>query len=78
LTYSADSDCGKMTDPSFHQRRRPTSTKPQLSDSNKNLVFGLRMGLMQRLTGQLTVGHNGTVALTWGSDLWDGSQPARR
>jgi hypothetical protein len=30
------------TDPSFHQRERPTSTNAQMSDSNKNLVVSPR------------------------------------
>jgi hypothetical protein len=32
----------QTTDPSSIQRRRPTSTKPKLSDSNKNLALGPR------------------------------------
>jgi hypothetical protein len=32
-----------MTDPSSRLRGRPTSTKPQLSDSNKNLVFDAKI-----------------------------------
>jgi hypothetical protein len=43
-----------MTDPSSRQRGRPTSTKPQLSDSNKNLVL--------RPTWRLT------PWLTWSTD----------
>jgi hypothetical protein len=54
----------QMTDPSSRQRGLPTSTKPQLSDSNKNLVLGPRRGLTPRLTGRLTVGRNMTLTLT--------------
>jgi hypothetical protein len=53
-----------MTDPSSRQRGHPTSTKPQLSDSNKNLILGPTWGLTPRLTGQLTVGRNLTLTLT--------------
>jgi hypothetical protein len=31
------------TDPFSRQRERPTSTNPQLSESNKNLVLGSQM-----------------------------------
>jgi hypothetical protein len=34
-----------MTDPSSRQRGCPTSTKPQLYDSNKNQVFDPRCGV---------------------------------
>jgi hypothetical protein len=36
-------------------------TNPQLSYSNKNLVFGLRRGLTSRHSGLLTVGSNVTL-----------------
>jgi hypothetical protein len=52
----------QMTDPSSRQRGRPTSTKPQLSNNNKNLFLGPRWGLKPGLTGQLTIGR--IVALT--------------
>jgi hypothetical protein len=53
-----------MIGPSSGQRKSPTSTKPQLSDSNKNLVLGPRRGLTPRLTGRLTVGRNMALTLT--------------
>jgi hypothetical protein len=53
-----------MTDPSSCQRRRPTSIKQQLSDSNINLVFGPRWGLVPRLTGRLIVGRKAALTLT--------------
>jgi hypothetical protein len=53
-----------MTEPSSRQRGRSISTKPQLSDSNKNLVLGPKWGFTQRLTGRLTVGHNSISTLT--------------
>jgi hypothetical protein len=37
------------------QRGHPTSTKSQLSDSNKNLVLGPRRSLTPRLTGRLAI-----------------------
>jgi hypothetical protein len=37
------------TDPSSRQRERPTSTKPQLSDSNKNLVVSPRWVLYPKI-----------------------------
>jgi hypothetical protein len=45
LTCTADYDCDK----SCGQRGRPTSTDSQLSDSNKNLVFGLTPSHTRRL-----------------------------
>jgi hypothetical protein len=51
----------QMTDPSSRQRGRATSTKPQPSDSDKNLVLGPRWGLTPRLTGRLTVSRNVTL-----------------
>jgi hypothetical protein len=39
----------------------PTSTEPQMSDSNKNLVLGPRWALTPKLTGRLTVGRNVTL-----------------
>jgi hypothetical protein len=50
-----------MTRPSSCQIGRPTSTKPQLSDSNKNLVLGPRRGLTPRLIGGLSIGGNLTL-----------------
>jgi hypothetical protein len=44
-----------------HHRGCPTSTKLQLSNSNKNLVLDPRRGLTPRLTGQLTVSHKVTL-----------------
>jgi hypothetical protein len=58
-----------MTNPSSRQRGRLASTKPQLSDSNKNLVLGSKWGLTPRLTGRLTVGHNVSLTLTLTSKL---------
>jgi hypothetical protein len=49
--------------PSSPQRGRPTSTK-QPSDSNINLVLGPKLGLTQRLPGQLTISRNVTWTLT--------------
>jgi hypothetical protein len=43
------------------QRGRLTLIKPQLSDSNKNMVLGPRWGLTPGLTGRLTVGCNVTL-----------------
>jgi hypothetical protein len=57
----------EVSDPSSRQTGRPTSTKPELSKSNKNLVLGLWWGLRPRQTGRLTVGRN--VTLTW--QVWD-------
>jgi hypothetical protein len=44
--------------------RAPTSTNPQLSDSNKNLVVSPRWVLYSRQNGQLIVGRNITLTLT--------------
>jgi hypothetical protein len=52
------------TDPSSGHRGRPTSTNPQLSDSNKNLVLGPKWDLTPRQTGRQTVGRNITLTLT--------------
>jgi hypothetical protein len=52
-----------MIDPSSRQSGRPTSTKPKLSDSNKNRVLSPRWGLTPRLTNRLTVGCNVTLIL---------------
>jgi hypothetical protein len=38
--HSGKYDCAGESQPSSRQRGRPTSTKPQLSGSNKNLVCG--------------------------------------
>jgi hypothetical protein len=45
MGFGPENDCAGegqqllyRTDPSSRQRKRPTSTNPQLSDSNKNLV----------------------------------------
>jgi hypothetical protein len=54
----------QSTDPFSRERRRPTSTNPQLSDTNKNLVFGRRWGLTPRHTDRLTVGRNIRLTLT--------------
>jgi hypothetical protein len=51
-----------MTDPSSHQRGRPTSTNPQLSYSNKNLDTP-NVGLVPRQNGQLTISRNITLTL---------------
>jgi hypothetical protein len=40
------------------------ATKPQLSGSNRSLVFGPRGGLTPRLTGLLIVGRYVTLTLT--------------
>jgi hypothetical protein len=49
----------RTTDPSSRQRERHTSTNPQLSGSNKNLVVSPRyMCFISRQTGRLTVGRN--------------------
>jgi hypothetical protein len=53
-----------MIDPSSHQRGRPTSTKQQLSDINKNQVMGHRWGLTPRLIGRLIASRNVTSTLT--------------
>jgi hypothetical protein len=50
-----------MTDPSSRQRGRPTLTKQEISDSNKNLVLGPTWGLTPGLTGRLTVSRNVTL-----------------
>jgi hypothetical protein len=54
-----------MTDPFSRQRGRPTSTKPQLSNNNKNLVLGPRRDLTPRPAGLLTVDRNVTLTSTW-------------
>jgi hypothetical protein len=54
----------QMTDPSSSQRGRPTSIKPLLSDSNKNVFLGPRRALTPRLTGRLTVCRNMTLTFT--------------
>jgi hypothetical protein len=51
----------QMTEPSSRQKEHPTSTKPQMSDSNIDLVRGPRRGLIPRLTSQLTVRRNVTL-----------------
>jgi hypothetical protein len=54
-----------MTDPSSPKRGRPTSTNPQLFDSNTNVVLDPRDGrLTPRQTGRLTVGRNIILTLT--------------
>jgi hypothetical protein len=62
-----------VADPSSRQRGRPTSTKPQTSDSNKILVLGPRWGLTPGLTGRLTVGRSVSLALT--SRKWTHLEP---
>jgi hypothetical protein len=55
------------TDPSFRQRGRPISIKPQLSDSNKNLVLGRKWMLDTKIdwpTSRLTVSSNIVLTLT--------------
>jgi hypothetical protein len=52
-----------MTDTPSRQRGRPTSIKQQLSDANKNLVFGLTFGLTTRQTDRLPVGHDASLTL---------------
>jgi hypothetical protein len=37
-----------VTEPSSRQRGRPTSTKPQLSDSNKSLALGPQKGIVTK------------------------------
>jgi hypothetical protein len=54
----------KMTDPFPLPRGCHTSTKPQPSDSNKNLVSRPRRDLTPRLVGWLTVGRNVTLTLS--------------
>jgi hypothetical protein len=45
----ASSNCKRQAaDPSRRQRERPTSTNPQLSDSNKNLVVSSRWVLYSK------------------------------
>jgi ABC-type phosphonate transport system ATPase subunit len=56
-------------DPSSRQRERPTSTNPQLSDSNKNLVVSPRRVFIPRQTGRLTVGRNIRLRLRLGLRL---------
>jgi hypothetical protein len=53
-----------------HQTGRPTSTNPQLSYSNKNLVLGPRWGLTPRQTGRLIVGCNITLSHGTQNDRW--------
>jgi hypothetical protein len=48
------------------QRKRPTSTNPQLSDSNENLVVSPRRCFIPRRTGRLTVGRNIRLRLIHG------------
>jgi hypothetical protein len=50
-----------MTDPPSRQRGRPTSTNPQMSESNK-ISFD-RWGLTPKLTSRLTVGRSVTLAV---------------
>jgi hypothetical protein len=45
-------------------KERPTTTNPQLSESNKNVVLGPRWGLTPRETGRMTVDRNITLTLT--------------
>jgi hypothetical protein len=49
-----------MTDSSSREKGRPTSTEPQLTDSNKNIVLGHGWSWKPRLTGRQTVGCNVT------------------
>jgi hypothetical protein len=59
--------------PSSRQRERYKIRSLQLSKENleekENLVVGPGWGLIPRLTGQLTVGHNVTLTLVFGSQL---------
>jgi hypothetical protein len=50
-----------MADPTSRQRGRPASAKPQMSDSNKNLVLGPIWGLTPGLTGRMPIGRNATL-----------------
>jgi hypothetical protein len=54
----------QKTDPSSHQRGRPTKTRPWLSNSNKYLVMSPRWGLTPRLTAWLTVSRIVTLTLS--------------
>jgi hypothetical protein len=49
---------------SSRQRRRPTKTRPQLSNRIKYLVMSPRWGSIPRLTDWLTVSCNVTLTLT--------------
>jgi hypothetical protein len=54
----------QKTDPSSHQRGRPTRTRPKLPHNNNYLVMGPRWSSTQRLTDWLTVSRNVTLTLT--------------
>jgi hypothetical protein len=62
-------DVDEMTDSSFRQRRRPTATNPQVSNSNINLVLGTRWGLTPRLIDRMTAGRK--VILKWSELSWE-------
>jgi hypothetical protein len=51
----ASGNCKRLARPLVREGA-PTSTNPQLSGSNNNLVWGLRWGLTPRYIGRLTVG----------------------
>jgi hypothetical protein len=53
--------CTADNDPSSRQRGRPTSTKPQLSDSN---TTGLQMGLDTKTDWSIDRLRNATFTLT--------------
>jgi hypothetical protein len=50
--------------PTLSSGRSPTSTNPQLSDSNMNLISNNRRGLTPTLISRLTVGRNLASKLT--------------
>jgi hypothetical protein len=54
----------QTTDPSCRQRERPTSTNPQLSDSNKNLVVSPRWVLYSKTDWQTSVGRNISIRVS--------------
>jgi hypothetical protein len=67
----------QMTDPSSHQRGRPTKKKDRNCQTVINLVMSPRWGSTPRLTDWLTVSRNVTLTLNrdrieWVS--WDGSR----
>jgi hypothetical protein len=74
----------QTTHPSSRQRERPTSTNPQLSDSNKNLVLSSRWVLYSktewptdhRLSTQSTISRELGIE-SWVKELQDRRQPAR-
>jgi hypothetical protein len=64
MTYMTDFDRGKLQTRLLVRHNAPTSTKQQLSDSNKNLVLGPKWGLIPRLIGRQAVSRNVTLTLT--------------